>query len=98
MLPASRFRHRCEQLASTPVYDGLHSYCQLPITTARSHLGGVEFISREANAFLMENLAKLTQLAAIVAIALENVLDKERTLEQANSCALSATAARSWWT
>ena len=40
VLPASRFRHRCEQLASTPVYDGLHSYCQLPITTARSHLGG----------------------------------------------------------
>ena len=30
----------------------------------------------------------LTQLAAIVAIALENVLDKERTLEQANSLRL----------
>ncbi|HIC8862190.1 TPA: sigma 54-interacting transcriptional regulator [Aeromonas hydrophila] len=88
VLPASRFRHRCEQLASTQVYDGLHSYCQLPITTARSHLGGVEFISREANAFPMETLAKLTQLAAIVAIALENVLDKERTLEQANSLRL----------
>ncbi len=88
VLPASRFSHRCEQLASTPVYDGLHSYCQLPITTARSHLGGVEFISREANAFPMETLAKLTQLAAIVAIALENVLDKERTLEQANSLRL----------
>lgn len=88
VLPASRFRHRCEQLANTPVYDGLHSYCQLPITTARSHLGGVEFISREANAFPMEILAKLTQLAAIVAIALENVLDKERTLEQANSLRL----------
>ncbi|HDU8490485.1 TPA: sigma 54-interacting transcriptional regulator [Aeromonas hydrophila] len=88
VLPASRFRHRCEQLANTPVYDGLHSYCQLPITTARSHLGGVEFISREANAFPMETLAKLTQLAAIVAIALENVLDKERTLEQANSLRL----------
>ncbi|TNH81497.1 AAA family ATPase [Aeromonas hydrophila] len=88
VLPASRFRHRCEQLASTPVYDGLHSYCQLPITTARSHLGGVEFISRKANAFPMETLAKLTQLAAIVAIALENVLDKERTLEQANSLRL----------
>ncbi|AWA06335.1 sigma 54-interacting transcriptional regulator [Aeromonas hydrophila] len=88
VLPASRFRHRCEQLASTQVYDGLHSYCQLPITTARSHLGGVEFISRKANAFPMETLAKLTQLAAIVAIALENVLDKERTLEQANSLRL----------
>ncbi|MGL6521697.1 sigma 54-interacting transcriptional regulator [Aeromonas dhakensis] len=88
VLPASRFRHRCEQLANTPVYDGLHSYCQLPITTARSHLGGVEFISRSANAFPMETLAKLTQLAAIVAIALENVLDKERTLEQANSLRL----------
>ena len=88
VLPGSRFRHRCEQLASTPVYDGLQSYCQLPITTARSHLGGVEFISREANAFQMETLAKLTQLAAIVAIALENVLDKERTLEQANSLRL----------
>ncbi|MBQ4672080.1 sigma 54-interacting transcriptional regulator [Aeromonas dhakensis] len=88
VLPASRFSHRCEQLASIPVYDGLHSYCQLPITTARSHLGGVEFISREANAFPMETLAKLTQLAAIVAIALENVLDKERTLEQANSLRL----------
>ncbi|CAJ1818697.1 Formate hydrogenlyase transcriptional activator [Aeromonas hydrophila] len=88
VLPASRFRHHCEQLASTPVYDGLQSYCQLPITTARSHLGGVEFISREANVFPMETLAKLTQLAAIVAIALENVLDKERTLEQANSLRL----------
>ena len=48
----------------------------------------MEFISREANAFPMETLAKLTQLAAIVAIALENVLDKERTLEQANSLRL----------
>ncbi len=36
----------------------------------------------------METLAKLTQLAAIIAIALENVLDKERTLEQANSLRL----------
>ncbi|MBV7438975.1 sigma 54-interacting transcriptional regulator [Aeromonas sp. sif2416] len=88
ILPAARFMNRCAKLASTPVYDGLQSYCQLPITTARSHLGGIEFISTEANAFPMETLAKLTQLAAIVAIALENVLDKERTLEQANSLRL----------
>lgn len=88
ILPAARFENRCSLLASTPVYDDLQSYCQLPITTARSHLGGVEFISREARAFPMEVLAKLTQLAAIIAIALENVQDKERTLEQAHSLRL----------
>ena len=88
VLPAARFVNRCAKLASTPVYDDLQSYCQLPITTARSHLGGIEFISTQASAFPMETLAKLTQLAAIVAIALENVLDKERTLEQANSLRL----------
>ncbi|MFQ2272488.1 sigma 54-interacting transcriptional regulator [Aeromonas enteropelogenes] len=88
ILPAARFENRCALLASTPVYDDLQSYCQLPITTARSHLGGVEFISREALAFPMEVLAKLTQLAAIIAIALENVQDKERTLEQAHSLRL----------
>ncbi|WP_421212069.1 sigma 54-interacting transcriptional regulator [Aeromonas enteropelogenes] len=88
ILPAARFENRCALLASTPVYDDLQSYCQLPITTARSHLGGVEFISCEARAFPMEVLAKLTQLAAIIAIALENVQDKERTLEQAHSLRL----------
>ncbi|MGY3885658.1 sigma 54-interacting transcriptional regulator [Aeromonas aquatica] len=88
VLPAARFVNRCAKLASTPVYDGLQSYCQLPITTARSHLGGVEFISTQPNAFPMETLAKLTQLAAIVAIALESVQDKERTLEQAHSLRL----------
>ncbi|RSM30788.1 sigma 54-interacting transcriptional regulator [Aeromonas salmonicida] len=88
VLPVARFHNRCELLAAAGVYEGLHSYCQLPITTARSHLGGVEFISPAVNAFPMETLAKLTQLAAIVAIALENVLDKERTLEQANSLRL----------
>ncbi len=51
------------------------SYCQLPITTARSHLGGVG--SSAARPMPSDgDLAKLTQLAAIVAIALENVLDK----------------------
>lgn len=88
VLSADRFVNRCDRLASTALYAGLASYCQLPITTARSHLGGVEFISRQADAFQMETLAKLTQLAAIIAIALENVQDKERTLEQAHSLRL----------
>ncbi|WP_349921945.1 sigma 54-interacting transcriptional regulator [Aeromonas veronii] len=88
VLSAASFVNHCAGLASTPVYDGLQSYCQLPITTARSHLGGIEFISAEEDAFPMEALAKLTQLAAIVAIALESVQDKERTLEQAHSLRL----------
>lgn len=88
ILSAARFENRCPALDSEGVYAGLRSYCQLPITTARSHLGGVEFINTQLDSFTMETLAKLTQLAAIVAIALENVLDKERTLEQANSLRL----------
>ncbi|XEI34671.1 sigma 54-interacting transcriptional regulator [Aeromonas veronii] len=88
ILAAARFENRCTALDSEGVYAGLRSYCQLPITTARSHLGGVEFINTQLDSFTMETLAKLTQLAAIIAIALENVLDKERTLEQANSLRL----------
>ncbi|WP_434667494.1 sigma 54-interacting transcriptional regulator [Aeromonas sp. NJAU223] len=88
VLSAASFVNHCAGLASTPVYDDLQSYCQLPITTARSHLGGIEFISAEEDAFPMAALAKLTQLAAIVAIALESVQDKERTLEQAHSLRL----------
>ncbi|HEA3198601.1 TPA: sigma 54-interacting transcriptional regulator [Aeromonas veronii] len=88
ILAAARFENRCLALDREGVYGGLRSYCQLPITTARSHLGGVEFINTQLDSFTMETLAKLTQLAAIIAIALENVLDKERTLEQANSLRL----------
>ncbi|MFM5536944.1 sigma 54-interacting transcriptional regulator [Aeromonas veronii] len=88
ILAAARFENRCPALDREGVYGGLRSYCQLPITTARSHLGGVEFINTQLDSFTMETLAKLTQLAAIIAIALENVLDKERTLEQANSLRL----------
>ncbi|MFM5178322.1 sigma 54-interacting transcriptional regulator [Aeromonas veronii] len=88
ILAAARFENRCPALDCEGVYGGLRSYCQLPITTARSHLGGVEFINTQLDSFTMETLAKLTQLAAIIAIALENVLDKERTLEQANSLRL----------
>lgn len=88
VLSGAGFVNRCAQLASTAIYDGLQSYCQLPITTARSQLGGIEFISTQPNAFPMETLAKLSQLATIVAITLENVLDKERTLAQANSLRL----------
>lgn len=88
VLAAARFENRCPALDAEGIYAGLRSYCQLPITTARSHLGGVEFINTRLDNFTMETLAKLTQLAAIVAIALENVLDKERTLEQANSLRL----------
>ncbi|MGL5661954.1 MAG: sigma 54-interacting transcriptional regulator [Aeromonas sp.] len=88
ILSAARFENRCHALAAEAIYADLRSYCQLPITTARSHLGGVEFINTRLDNFTMETLAKLTQLAAIIAIALENVLDKERTLEQANSLRL----------
>ncbi|WP_429035663.1 sigma 54-interacting transcriptional regulator [Aeromonas veronii] len=88
ILAAARFENRCPALDREGVYGGLRSYCQLPITTARSHLGGVEFINTRLDSFTMETLSKLTQLAAIIAIALENVLDKERTLEQANSLRL----------
>ncbi|MEH8136219.1 sigma 54-interacting transcriptional regulator [Aeromonas veronii] len=88
ILAAARFENRCQALDTEGVYGGLRSYCQLPITTARSHFGGVEFINTQLDRFTMETLAKLTQLAAIIAIALENVLDKERTLEQANSLRL----------
>ncbi|OZG42622.1 AAA family ATPase [Aeromonas sp. A35_P] len=88
VLPAARFTNRCVPLDEQGIYEGLRSYCQLPITTARSHLGCVEFINTRLDNFTMETLAKLTQLAAIIAIALENVLDKERTLEQANSLRL----------
>ncbi|MFM4929925.1 sigma 54-interacting transcriptional regulator [Aeromonas dhakensis] len=88
ILAAARFENRCLALDREGVYGGLRSYCQLPITTARSHLGGVEFINTQLDSFTMETLAKLTQLAAIIAIALENVQDKERTLEQAHSLRL----------
>lgn len=94
VLGADRFENRSRALAEFGVYDGLTAFCQLPVTTARSHLGGLEFIHTGRERFDMQTVARLTQLAAIVAIALENVLDKERALEQANTLRLERDSCR----
>lgn len=66
-------------------YEQATSYCQLPMTTARGHLGSVEFLSALEDHFCPSILARLTQFAAFIAIAIENVLDKSQALEHVHS-------------
>jgi formate hydrogenlyase transcriptional activator len=57
---------------------GLKLTCYLPLTTAHRRLGVLAFGSRSAAAYTGDMMAFMGQVAAIVAIAVENGINRER--------------------
>ena len=57
---------------------GLKLTCHLPLTTARGRLGVLAFGSRSGEAYTEDTLAFMEQVAAIVAIAVENGINREQ--------------------
>jgi formate hydrogenlyase transcriptional activator len=53
---------------------GMHSLCDLPLTTARQRLGGLAFVSRQVAAYDGADLDFLQLVANQVAVAVENAL------------------------
>ena len=54
---------------------GVASFCSLPLTTARRRLGTLAFGRHEHNACTATNVAFLAEVAKLVAVAVENVLN-----------------------
>lgn len=69
------FRREYPKSASLPVYRRLETYCLMPLRTERQFLGGIEFIRTSENNFSDKELEMLRQLAEVVAVALENILE-----------------------
>jgi formate hydrogenlyase transcriptional activator len=57
---------------------GLKQICHLPLTTAHRRLGVLAFGSRSGEAYTEDTLAFMEQVAAIVAIAVENGINREQ--------------------
>lgn len=70
------FRRDYPKSARLPPYRRLEAYCLLPLKTSRLFLGGIEFIKSAAGSFDDNELMQMSQLATIVAAALENILDR----------------------
>jgi formate hydrogenlyase transcriptional activator len=79
---AASWRREHPDLAALTPYAGLGAYCLLPLSTTRQRLGGIEFIRHDEIPFTVPQIAFLTQLAGIVAIAVENLRDRDRSQEQ----------------
>lgn len=62
--------------------EGLVSGCELPLIGRRGVLGVLTALKRSENAFEQEDVGFLEQVAAQVAIAVENALDYERAMEE----------------
>jgi formate hydrogenlyase transcriptional activator len=56
---------------------GIRSYCVVPLSTARSRLGGLHFGSSKREAYAAEDIEFMQVVARQVAVALENVLSHE---------------------
>ncbi|MEI6859284.1 MAG: sigma 54-interacting transcriptional regulator [Shewanella sp.] len=65
-------------LENNKIYMSLNSYCRQPLVSDRGVIGCVEYLSEQVNAFDDEKLKKLKQLTTIIAISLDNVLEKEQ--------------------
>ena len=60
---------------------GVASYCAVPLTTARSTLGTLNFGSLSPNAYTPEDLELMAQVAKLVAVAVENAQSLEAVRE-----------------
>jgi len=65
----AEFHHPCSDLL---LQQGVKSGCCLPLITAKGPLGVLELSSREADAFLPQDVSLLKQVAAQLAVAIEN--------------------------
>jgi len=61
---------------------GVRSYCALPLTTARRHLGSLGLGSQRTNAYTGNDLQFLQQAAKFVAITVENALTQTALQEE----------------
>jgi formate hydrogenlyase transcriptional activator len=59
--------------------NGIRSYCVVPLSTARSSLGGLQFISAKPDAYTQEDIEFMQLIARQAAVVLENVLSRETT-------------------
>jgi formate hydrogenlyase transcriptional activator len=59
--------------------NGIRSYCVVPLSSARSSLGGLQFISSKPNAYTGEDIEFMQLIARQAAVVLENVLSREAT-------------------
>lgn len=57
--------------------DGIHSICFVPLSTTRQRLGALAIASRDAITYEPQDAEALQQLGHIVAMAVENVLNRE---------------------
>ncbi len=57
--------------------DGVHSCCLVPLTSAAQQLGSLEFSSLAQNAYGPADLELMQQVGRQVAVAVENVLNRE---------------------
>jgi formate hydrogenlyase transcriptional activator len=58
--------------------DGIHSLCVLPLTTAQRRVGAMALGSVQASAYDAADLAFLQQIAAQVAVAVDNALNSHK--------------------
>src|SRR5439155_909335 len=59
---------------------GIRSLAVLPMTTIRKRLGGLAFLSRQAEAYDEFDLEFLQRVATQVALAVENVFSRQQAL------------------
>jgi len=70
------FRRDYPKSANLPPYSGLEAYCLLPLKIGRHFLGGIEFIKLHEEKLGENELLQMRQLAAVVAAALEGLLER----------------------
>ncbi|MDN6115888.1 MAG: GAF domain-containing protein, partial [Enterobacterales bacterium] len=71
------FVQQFPQVSELAQYRDLNVYYQLPLTTPRQRLGGIEFIKHGDQQFSESELALAQPLAEVVASVLENILERE---------------------
>jgi formate hydrogenlyase transcriptional activator len=69
------------EMYAKAVGEGLHSFCDMPLISKSRMLGVLAVAKREENAFDVEEVAFLTQVANQVAIAVENALAYSKIAE-----------------
>lgn len=74
------FRQTFPALAHCEPYCGLGSYCVRPLATGGHRLGGVEFIRIVRDGFRDVEQELLSQVANLVALAIENLMDVDLLL------------------
>lgn len=72
-----QFIQQFPQVSELAQYRSLNVYYQLPLTTPRQRLGGIEFIKHGNQQFSESELALALPLADVVASVLENILERE---------------------